>query len=191
VRENPVIQCKKPGCDKTFTKYYVNKNGCVKWSQTREYCHGHFPRSALTRKKMSRVMIGKKASPETIRKLQLASIGRWHGSKNPMFGIHRYGADSPNWHGDNIGYGALHRRVRRHLPEPEDGMCEVCHEVPLKELACITGIYNLYLENWKYTCHSCNIKSDYVNGRIKPRAPMIGRKLYNIFNVRNVKTTCR
>jgi NUMOD3 motif len=43
-------------------------------------------------------------------------------------------------------------------------MCEVCHKIPHTQLACITGVYNLYLENWKYTCRSCNNKSDFANG---------------------------
>jgi hypothetical protein len=33
--QNPIIRCKKPGCDKTFTKYYIDKNGRVRWNAIR------------------------------------------------------------------------------------------------------------------------------------------------------------
>src|SRR5215469_228950 len=37
-RENPIIQCKRPDCDKTFTKYPLRKDGYIVWSRAREYC---------------------------------------------------------------------------------------------------------------------------------------------------------
>jgi hypothetical protein len=30
--------CQKPGCEKTFLKYYVDKRGSTDWSQPRKYC---------------------------------------------------------------------------------------------------------------------------------------------------------
>jgi hypothetical protein len=37
-RENPTMCCQKPGCEKTFLKYYVDKRGSTDWSQPRKYC---------------------------------------------------------------------------------------------------------------------------------------------------------
>ena len=37
-RENPTMYCQKPGCEKTFLKYYVNIRGSIDWSQPRKYC---------------------------------------------------------------------------------------------------------------------------------------------------------
>lgn len=42
IRENPTMCCQKPGCEKTFLKYYIDKRrGRTHWNQPRKYCHEH------------------------------------------------------------------------------------------------------------------------------------------------------
>lgn len=75
--ENPIIRCKKPDCDKTFTKYYVDKNGNVHWTYIQEYCcRIHNPACSESIRKAQLSNIGKKRSPETIEKLRLLKRGR-------------------------------------------------------------------------------------------------------------------
>jgi hypothetical protein len=76
----------------------------------------------------------------------------------------KLGDKNPNWKEDDVGMSGLHCWINRNKPKPESGLCEVCNINPFRDAACITGIYNRDFENWKYTCHSCNIKSDFENG---------------------------
>jgi hypothetical protein len=62
------------------------------------------------------------------------------------------------WKGDNVRYIGLHVWVKNHLPKPS--LCEMCNLVPALDLANITGKYTRALENWKYFCRSCHMKSD-------------------------------
>ena len=105
-------------------------------------------RSEEFKKKMSRIMTGKKR-PDIL------------GNNNYFYGIHMTAKDNPNWRGDNIGLFGLHQRVRRYLPEP--GLCQKCGLVAPYDLANITGIYTDDLENWQYWCRKCHLIDD---GRI-------------------------
>jgi hypothetical protein len=104
---NPIVQCKRPGCIKTFTKHYIYKDGHVEWSKTREYCFEHGFASKWGQ------------SPETRLKSRLA-----HLDENNI-----------NWKDDEVGYNALHAYVKRRLPKT--GLCQICFEAPSYDLACI------------------------------------------------------
>lgn len=77
--------------------------------------------------------------------------------------IMNLGENNPGWKGYNakINIMWLHAWVRKRIPKPE--ICPDCNMRPPYDLANMTGIYNRDLENWKYLCRSCHIKSD---GRI-------------------------
>jgi len=48
MRENPIIQCKRPDCNKMFTKYYVDKNDYISWTHPRKYCcHAHATKAVI------------------------------------------------------------------------------------------------------------------------------------------------
>ena len=89
-------------------------------------------------------------------------VGRKHSEKNikKISGENHYG-----WKGDDVSYKGLHKWVRLYLPKPEDGLCELCHENPIKDSSNITGIYNREFKNWAWFCHRCNIVYDNVGAR--------------------------
>jgi len=58
------------------------------------------------------------------------------------------------WKGDNIGYHALHKWLRKNMPKPEE--CQGCNKKESLELANITGIYTRDFINYKYLCHKCH-----------------------------------
>jgi hypothetical protein len=48
MRKNPIIQCKRPGCNKMFTRYYADKNGYISWTHPRKYCcHAHATKAII------------------------------------------------------------------------------------------------------------------------------------------------
>jgi hypothetical protein len=57
---------------------------------------------------------------------------------------------------DEIKYDALHERVRKNLPKPVDGKCEICGQAKPLDLSNKTGIYDEDLSNWQYLCKSCH-----------------------------------
>ena len=69
----------------------------------------------------------------------------------------------PGWKGSEVKYRALHQWIGRNKPKPE--LCEECNIKPPFDAACITGIYNRDLENWKWLCRKCHMKSE---GRTPP-----------------------
>ena len=74
----------------------------------------------------------------------------------------------PHWKGNDVGYNSLHEWVRNHLPRSE--LCEICHEIPPRDLANKTGTYDRDLNNWFYLCKKCHNKYDE-----KGRDPKTGR----------------
>lgn len=124
--------------------------------------------------------------PESIEKMRQNRKGKCLGDKNPMFGVHRYGEANPNygrkhtseeieimsinrkgkhagedhynWKGDDTKYASLHQWVRKYRPRTE--MCEICHIRKATEVACVTHIYEHNIDNFRWSCHSCNQKSD-------------------------------
>ena len=86
---------------------------------------------------------GKKHKPETIKKISES----------------RMGSDNPAWRGDKASYASIHRFVRKRKSIPNK--CEICNkENEWLDLANITGIYTRNLEDYKYMCRSCHMKSD-------------------------------
>jgi hypothetical protein len=139
--------------------------------------------SEETRKKMSAALKGRVTSEETRKKLSEAMSGENNpcfgrtGEKHPMFG--RMGEKHPMfgkkfteemkvnllkniprgeqhnyWKGDNVGYHALHKWVRKKIPKPS--FCEICHTKEPCDLANISGKYSRELSDWEWLCRMCH-----------------------------------
>lgn len=64
-----------------------------------------------------------------------------------------------NWKGDKVTKGsALHKWVRRRLPEPEK--CAKCKKKKPLDLSNKSGKYLRELSDWWYLCRSCHIGYD-------------------------------
>ena len=75
------------------------------------------------------------------------------------------GKNNSVWKGDDVGYTSLHQWIWRNFPKPEDGLCMLCHQVPFKEAANITGILNREFKNWAWFCHKCHKHYDNIAAR--------------------------
>jgi len=70
-------------------------------------------------------------------------------------------SESPNWKGDNVGNGALHDWVERHLGKPNK--CEHCKTETSKKYdwANKSQKYKRDLNDWIRLCRKCHAKYDY------------------------------
>jgi hypothetical protein len=77
--------------------------------------------------------------------------GRYVGKVN-------HGERNGHWN-KNVGYGGIHKWVRRNRPAPNH--CEICG-VKRERLDCanISGEYKRDLEDWIYLCRRCHMKTD-------------------------------
>jgi len=63
------------------------------------------------------------------------------------------------WRGDKVGYNSLHSWVRRRKYKP--GFCEDCHvNTDVLDLANVSGLYLRNVDDFKYLCRLCHMKSD-------------------------------
>lgn len=68
------------------------------------------------------------------------------------------GENAYNWK-QNPGYRTLHKWVNRNKPKP--ACCEECKKVTTHlECANINEIYNRDLDNYRWLCRKCHMKSD-------------------------------
>jgi len=68
------------------------------------------------------------------------------------------GCKNGMWKGDNVGYYALHIWINKHKPKP--GLCEECKQKPPYDCANISGQYKRDVNDFKWLCRSCHMKSD-------------------------------
>lgn len=62
-----------------------------------------------------------------------------------------------------VGNGGLHKRIGNILPKPL--ACEFCDKETIHlDKACVSGYYNIDLENWAWICRSCHFKHDFEMG---------------------------
>ena len=70
-----------------------------------------------------------------------------------------WGDKNPNWGGDNICIGAIHKWVTKNFPKPD--CCQKCGKKTSKlDLANRTGIYTRNVNDYDYICRKCHINSD-------------------------------
>lgn len=82
----------------------------------------------------------------------------------------------PKWKGNQVGIGALHSWVKRHLPKSD--LCQLCGLVPPVDLANIADkpnpeTYTRDLANWEWLCRRCHMTKD---GRIEKLRTVVLRK---------------
>lgn len=68
---------------------------------------------------------------------------------------------NPNWKGDDVKYGGLHRYMARIIPKPP--LCSCCNKVPPYDLSNINGDYTRDPKGWEWVCRRCHLIQD---GRI-------------------------
>lgn len=78
------------------------------------------------------------------------------GELNPNFG-----EKGSWWKGDEVGYNALHNRIRKTKPKPE--LCELCGEKKQLDLSNISGKYLIDIADYQYICRLCHKKYDKAN----------------------------
>lgn len=89
-----------------------------------------------------------------------------HKSENHKknIGNAQLGEKNHGWKGNNITYKSLHKWIRRNFPKPD--LCQLCKQIPPREIACITGIYDRELKNWAWFCIPCHRKWDNIIPRV-------------------------
>ena len=90
-------------------------------------------------------------------------MGRFQsGKNNPMYG--RFGAANPNYGNikEKVTMPRLHEWVRRYKQKPN--VCEECKVRKPFDLANISGEYKRDINDFRWLCRSCHMKSD---GRMK------------------------
>lgn len=98
----------------------------------------NYKHTVEAKEKIKIALLGKKHTKEHIEKNKLAHLGQ----SNPFKGIknrysqetikrmslahlgQRTGENNPNWRGDDIGYGHLHKWIRKYKPKSD--VCENC-----------------------------------------------------------------
>jgi hypothetical protein len=81
------------------------------------------------------------------------------------------GAKNPNFKGDGVSYGGLHRWVYRNLPKPT--ICPRCNKIPETgriEAHNISGEYRRDPEDWIMVCTKCHQELDGRAERLRDNA---------------------
>ena len=84
------------------------------------------------------------------------------GKKFQMIYLDNSGSNNGMWKGDEVQRIALHEWIRNRKPKPD--LCEECHELPPYDLANISGEYLRDINDFRWLCRRCHVKSD---GRMK------------------------
>lgn len=111
-----------------------------------------------SRKKMSKSLMGRGSWNAGLKGYtNTGSFQVGHGSINPPIGV-----DSPHWKGEQVGYSALHKWVKKNLGSSTS--CELCPKTNLTGRsigwANISGLYKRDLGDWMRLCKSCHYRFD-------------------------------
>lgn len=102
-----------------------------------------FKENARVRMLGNKYSLGYKQSDSTKKKRALALIGKTAGDKHPF------------WKGDSIEYFGLHSRMRKLIKQPDS--CSDCGKITKKlDLANISQLYKLDINDWEYICRKCH-----------------------------------
>lgn len=104
------------------------------------------------KEKMSEKMKGKIFTEERCKNISRGLIGRRLSPQS------RLNMSLAKRKGNVLGYQALHKLLRKILMPPDS--CEFCHKPKKLQLANMTGIYNLDINNWRYLCAKCHVYYD-------------------------------
>lgn len=75
-----------------------------------------------------------------------------------LLSVQKIGEKNPNWAGDEVKMGALHYWVKRRKPKPK--FCEECGRDPPRDLANISQAYKRDIDDYRWLCRKCHMKSD-------------------------------
>jgi len=100
-----------------------------------------------TKDLISKANTGKKRTKKQIKQMSIRLLAR------EMKGINH-----PLWKGDNVGYTQLHAWIRTYYPKPK--LCEICKKKPPYDLANISGEYKRDINDFRWLCRKCHMKSD-------------------------------
>ena len=71
------------------------------------------------------------------------------------------------WKGDNVGYSALHKWLRKKFGKPDRCQNALCDgKSNCYEWSNITGIYNRNIKNYVMLCKGCHVRLDRWNQQI-------------------------
>ena len=84
------------------------------------------------------------------------------GKRNPMFG--KINELNPSWKGDNVGYNAIHKWVRKNKPKVT--RCEKCNCVRKLEISNISGKNKRDINDYEWLCVPCHRNKDNKRGFI-------------------------
>ncbi|KKL10503.1 hypothetical protein LCGC14_2555180, partial [marine sediment metagenome] len=190
------LKCKDPNCPK-FGQEFPSKLSLAqhnRFHNPKSYKH----HTKETKKKMSDSHKGKKCSEETKRKISEsynrpkvrekysnAMKEKWRnpefrermtGENHPKGRLGKFGKESSEWKGDNVGYGAIHKRVQKRKIKPKN--CEICGEPEFYdnnhgrlELSDKTGLCIDDNNNFQYVHQSCHKKYDIDNNIVHIKSP--------------------
>ena len=110
--------------------------------------------------------------------IQIRKHHKWKGVPDFIRGHHNKGENNVNWKGDKVGYKSLHSWIRRHKPKPE--LCEDCNKKIPYDVANVSGKYKRDIDDFKWLCRHCHMKTDYQDGsrKIHNTTPMIIKCLF-------------
>jgi len=78
--------------------------------------------------------------------------------KNNKKSLFMRGEKNHQWKGNDVGYCSLHEWIKNHKQKPE--FCEECKKKKPYDLANISGIYKRDINDFRWLCRSCHMKSD-------------------------------
>lgn len=112
-------------------------------------------------------MLGKFHSRATKEKISLANKGRIPWNKGltketndivKRITVKISGERNTNWKGSRVGDKGLHRWIRKYKPKSD--YCEECKKVKPYDIANISGEYIRDINDFRWLCRSCHVKSD-------------------------------
>jgi hypothetical protein len=78
--------------------------------------------------------------------------------RNNKISLNKQNDKNPMWKGNSVKYHALHGWVNRKKIKPP--FCEECNKEPPYDLANISGEYKRDINDYKWLCRRCHMKSD-------------------------------
>lgn len=137
------------------------------------------PRTPEEKLKISIGSIGKKHSEKTKFKMHLNNVGK----NNPMYGVHRFGKDNPNYKGGiaYLPYGAEFNNILKERIRDRDGRkCQLCG---CPEIECLTRLIIHHIDYDKKNNNEVNLIS--LCGKCHSKTNGNRKFWYNFFRFRD------
>jgi len=144
-------------------------------------------RKSLLKNKTYEEIFGEIKAKEIRKKISLNHVDEV-GKNNPMYGIHRFGKESPNWQGgiSKIKYPTFFINVRAQIRKRDNYICQKCGITEKEHLIKYTKVLDVHhidydkencgIFNLITLCHKCNMEANK------------NRSYYKIFYLKKVIT---